>query len=674
MLKLQNEVTGFHFMLYIPLSVSLLSLGFVLFLIGKLKRTQKGTPEIVEISEAISEGAKAFLKREFKTILIVFIVIAAFLWFLSRSLLGPTIFVIGGSFSYLAGFIGMMVSTNTNGRVAEASKESFPKSFRISFWGGEVMGFLVVGLGLLGVSLVWFFLHQASLLVDFALGASLVALFMRVGGGIYTKSADVGADLVGKIEENIPEDDPRNAAVIADQVGDNVGDIAGMGSDLFESYVSSLAAAMVIGAMRLGMKGVILPLLLASLGILSSFLASFFVRLPKALNEMDFKKQTIRVHKAMSNGILVANLLMIAFSFVLIYKFLNSLDIFWALLSGLGAGFLIGKVSEYFTSEKEKPVLNIAQASEDGASGVIMEGLEVGMRSTFWPILGVAVAIVLAYAFAGLYGIAIASVGILGVLGINLSTDCYGPIADNAAGIAEMTGSVDQARQRTEALDAVGNSTAAVGKGFAIGAAALAALSWLATYFQTVELGNISFLNSRLIAGLFIGSSIAFLFSALAMRAVSRGAAEIVKEVRRQFREIPGLMAGKARADYSRCVDLTTRRALKEMILPGVLVVLTPILTGVFLGKEAVGGLLAGALVTAFPLALFMANAGGAWDNAKKYIEAGNFGGKGSPAHKAAVVGDTIGDPFKDTAGPSLNILIKLMGVTSLVLIPLLLM
>jgi len=496
---------------------------------------------------------------------------------------------------------------------------------------------------------------------------------MRVGGGIYTKSADVGADLVGKIEENIPEDDPRNAAVIADQVGDNVGDIAGMGSDLFESYVSSLAAAMVIGGISLGLKGVLLPLLLASLGILSSLVASFFIRLPKKTEKLSFQAQTTKVHKAMSNGILVANILMVFSSFFLIYKFIGSLNIFWALLSGLGAGFLIGKVSEYYTSEKEKPVLGIAKASQNGASGVIMEGLQVGMKSTFLPILGVAVAIVLAYMFAGLYGIAIASVGILGVLGINLSTDCYGPIADNAAGIAEMTGAVHESRQRTEALDAVGNSTAAVGKGFAIGAAALAALSWLATYFQSAKINNVSFLNSRLIAGLFIGSGIAFLFSSMAMKAVSKGAAEIVKEVRRQFREIPGLLEGKARADYSRCVDLTTKRALSAMLVPGVLVILAPILTGIFLGKEAGGGLLAGCLVTAFPLALFMANAGGAWDNAKKYIEAGNFGGKGSPSHKAAIVGDTIGDPFKDTAGPALNILIKLMGVISLVVIPLLL-
>ncbi len=663
-------------MIFVSLFVSLVAvfaLLFAFFLITKLRKVSPGSEKIVEISIAIHKGAKAFLEREFKVMAIIFIIVAALLWILARSFLPPLVFLTGASFSALAGFIGMMVASRANGRVTQAARDNFAHSFKIAFWGGEVMGFLVVGLGLLGITLVWLIFRDPHLLIDFALGASLIALFMRVGGGIYTKSADVGADLVGKLEKGIPEDDPRNPAVIADQVGDNVGDIAGMGSDLFESYVSSLAAAMVIGAFTLKTKGLVLPLLLAAIGILSSIFASFFVRVSKKTGEAGFKEQVKKIHQVMGRGAIAANIFMVVGSGFLVWAIFGRLNIFYALLAGLGTGFLIAKVSEYYTSTGRKPVLEIAKSAQNGSSSVIMEGLVSGMKSSFWPLLGVGVATVLAYYFAGLYGIAIASVGILGVLGINLSTDCYGPIADNAAGIAEMSGLTGEVRNRTEALDAVGNSTAAIGKGFAIGAAGLAALAWLATYFQSVNLTTIQFLNPRLIAGLFIGSGVAFLFSGLAIKAVSKGAAEIVREVRRQFKEIPGLMEGTAKADYARCIDLTTKQALKAMILPGVLVIATPVLVGLFLGAGAVGGLLAGCLITAFPLALFMANSGGAWDNAKKYVEAGNFGGKGSPAHKAAIVGDTIGDPFKDTAGPALNILIKLMGVTSLVLIPLIL-
>jgi K(+)-stimulated pyrophosphate-energized sodium pump len=459
--------------------------------------------------------------------------------------------------------------------------------------------------------------------------------------------------------------------VIADQVGDNVGDIAGMGSDLFESYVSAIIATMILGAVVFGAPGLILPLLLAATGILSSIIGSFFVKISQKSQDEEFTKQTQNVRKAMERGIIVANLLMVIASYFIVSKYFEDLKPFFALLVGLAVGFLIGKVTEYYTSETKKPVQEIAKASQTGASTVIIEGLAVGMKSAVIPILAVAIGTILAYYFGGLYGIAIASVGILAVLGINLAMDCYGPIADNAAGISEMAGLEEGVRQKTEALDAVGNSTAATGKGFAIGSAALAALAWLATFFEVAKLQEVSFLDPKIIAGLFIGAILPCLFCALTLKAVGRGALEVVNEVRRQFKEIPGLMEEKAKPDYARCIDLTTKKALKEMIIPGLLVVLVPVLTGLILGAEAVGGVLAGALIVGFFIALMMANAGGAWDNAKKYIEAGNLGGKGSDAHKAAVIGYTVGDPFKDTSGPSLNILIKLVGKIALIFLPL---
>ena len=661
----------FYLPIIVPIIVSVFSLVFAYFLIRQIRKAQEGTSKLVEIGSAIQEGAKAFLKREFKVMAVIFVLISIALCLISRNFLEGLTFLIGAGVSSIAGYIGMMISTKANVKTAQAARTDFPKSFKMAFLGGEVMGFLVVGLGLLGVAVVWLLFNDTQLLISYAFGSSLVALFLRVGGGIFTKSADVGADLVGKVEKDIPEDDPRNPAVIADLVGDNVGDIAGMGSDLFESYVSAIIAAMVIGVISLGTQGLFLPLVLASAGILSSILGSFFVKLSNKLGKAEFSQQTTEVRKAMEKGVVVANVLMVVSSFFIIWKMFSSLSLFYALLVGLLVGFFIGKITEYYTSERKKPVQSIAKAAQSGASPVIIEGLALGIQSAILPAVAIAAATVLAYYFGGLYGIAIASVGILGVLGINLSSDCYGPIADNAAGISEMAGLPPEVRQKTEALDAVGNSTAAIGKGFAIGSAALASLAWLAVFFQAAQLEVINIIDPRVIAGLFIGAALSFLFCSLTMKAVGRGALEIVKEVRRQFKEIKGLAEGTAKPDYSRCVDLTTKRALKEIIVPSLLVILVPLAVGFSLGLEALGGLLAGSLITGFLLALTMANSGGAWDNAKKYIEAGNLGGKGSEAHKAAVIGDTIGDPFKDTSGPSLNILLKLVGKVALIFLPL---
>jgi len=651
-------------------SFALLDIIFVLYLIRKIKKISPGEKQIKEIAQAIQVGARAFLKREFKSMFLIVILVAFLLGLIQKTWQASLIFLFGAITSSFAGYIGMTISTLANQRCANKAQKSFSESFKVAIWGGEVMGFLVVGLGLLGVIIVWWLFKTPTLLINYAFGASFVALFMRVGGGIYTKSADVGADIVGKTELNIPEDDPRNPATIADNVGDNVGDIAGMGADLFESYVSTIIAAMIIGIISFGLKGLIFPLLIAASGILASLAGSFLMKVSSRLEQKEFTKQTEEVRKAMERGILGANLLMVLFSFLIVSLYFQDISLFWPILAGLLCGILIGKTTEYYTSEKKKPTLEIAKAAKIGPSNVIMEGLIVGMKSTVLPVVAVGITIVLAYYFGGLYGIALAYVGLLGVLGINLSTDCYGPIADNAAGISEMANLPHEARQRTEALDAVGNSTAATGKGFAIGAAALAALSWLATYSQQSNLKEINLLEPKLLAGFFVGAMLPFLFSALAMKGVSQGALEVVEEVRRQFKE-KKLMEGQEKPDYKRAIDLVTKRALREMSFPAILVVVVPILIGVILGKMSVAGTMIGALGSGFLLALLMANSGAAWDNAKKYIEAGKFGGKGSEAHKAAVVGDTVGDPFKDTAGPSLNILIKLIGVVSLLALPL---
>ncbi len=657
------------FLAWFSLITALLSIVFTLFLAKKIQKMPAGSKKIKEVSGAIRTGAKAFLKRELRAMILIFFFVALALGILTRGVTAPLIFLFGAFTSSLVGYAGMMASTLANGRTANRARHNFPESFKIAISGGQVMGFLVVGFGLLGIIIIWLIFRDLSLLINYAFGASLVALFMRVGGGIFTKSADVGADLVGKIEAGIPEDDPRNPAVIADNVGDNVGDIAGMGSDLFESYVSTIIAAMVIGMVVHGTLGLIVPLVLAAIGILSSLLGSFLMKIPKNLEAKKFNEQTGAIIRGMNRGILGANLLMIFGSFLIFYFF--EIKLFLPFFFGLITGFLIGKTTEYYTTEKRKPTLEIAQAAKIGPSGVVIEGLIVGMKSTVLPVLAVGITIVLSYYFGGLYGVALASVGILGVLGINLSADCYGPIVDNAAGIAEMAHLEPRVRQRTEALDAVGNTTAAIGKGFAISSAALAALAWLITFSQKAEISIINLLEPSILAGLLIGAMLPFLFSALAMKGVSQGAWVVVEEVRRQFREKKGIMAGTEKPDYGAVVDLATKKSLKVMLYPGILAIIAPVLLGLLIGKTAVAGLIIGALSSGFLLALFMANSGAAWDNAKKYIEAGNLGGKGSFAHKAAVIGDTLGDPFKDTAGPSLNILIKLISIVSLLALPL---
>jgi len=652
------------------LAAGLLALGFMGYLSASILREGAGNEKMKEIYLAIRQGAMAFLRREFTTLAVftavVFIVLAIFI---EPKPLVAVAYLAGTATSALAGWLGMNIATLANTRTANAAINSWAKALKIAFSSGAVMGFSVVGLGLLGLSIVAFIWNDTHVWLGFAFGASSVALFLRAGGGIFTKSADVGADLVGKVEQGIPEDDPRNPAVIADNVGDNVGDVAGMGSDLYESYVSAIAASMVLGVIALGtVKGMFLPLLLAAIGIAVSIIGALSVR-PRDI-EANFEKQVARAHATMNTGVYVSNILMIIASFFIIRSYVGDLGLFWALISGLLCGFLIGLATEYFTSAERGPAKKIAKAAESGAAVTIIEGLATGMMSTVIPIILVVVATVLAYIFGGLLGIAIAAMGMLINLGMLLAMDCYGPIADNSAGIAEMAGLGPEVRQRCEALDAVGNTTAALGKGFAIASAALASLAWLATYFEVANISVASLTNVDVIAGVMIGGMLTFIFSALAMRGVGDGAFAIVNEVRRQFREIKGLMTGEAKPDYVSCVDIATKRALKSMLLPGILVLLVPLALGFTLGPESVAGLLIGALLTGFLMAVMMANAGGAWDNAKKYIEAGNLGGKGSDAHKAAVIGDTVGDPFKDTAGPSLNILIKLVGKVAVIFGP----
>lgn len=683
--------------MYIALLAGVFAILYAIYLIRSILKVDEGTERMHEIAVAIQEGADAFLRREFKTLAIVVILIAVILTIISIVSDGEKLealtFIIGAIVSAVAAYIGMWVATRTNVRVSNMARTSFPKTFKLAFSGGAVMGMLVVGLGLLGVTVIYLLSGKPELLIGYAFGSSLSALFLRVGGGIYTKSADVGADLVGKVEKGIPEDDPRNPAVIADNVGDCVGDTAGMGSDLFESYVSAIAATMVLGFSLHEIGGysvgfITLPIILAATGIIMSIIGTLFVRIPKDATE-SFDEQIRTATSAMNRGAIISNVLMIVASYFIITLVIpdtgleiTGLKIFYALVIGLIAGFIIGESTDYFTSPRFSPTLNVAKSTETGPSVTILEGFSTGLLSVVPPAVVVAAATVLAFNFAGLYGIAIASVGILGVLGINLSTDCYGPIVDNAAGIAEMCNLEKEVRTRTEALDAVGNTTAAMGKGFAIGSAALASLAWLATFYHRVEFHYIekgiepltlSIMDADLMAGLMLGAMLAFIFCSLTIKAVSRGGFEMVKEVRRQFSEIKGLMEGTAKPDYKKCVDITTARALREMVLPGLLVIFVPIGVGIW-SIEALAGLLAGALITGFLLAIMMSNTGAAWDNAKKYIEAGNLGGKGSDAHKAAVVGDTVGDPFKDTSGPSLNILIKLVGKVGLIFIPLFLL
>ena len=686
--------------LYLVIAIfvgSILALAFALIMAKRVMSFDEGTDRMKKISASIRSGANAYLKRQYTIVLIFFVVMFVILGAMAIfGLLTPYVpfaFITGGFFSGLSGFVGMKIATAANARTANACRTGLNKGLRVAFSAGSVMGFTVVGLGLLDIS-IWFTLLKfvfkldaagiTSAMLTFGMGASSMALFARVGGGIFTKAADVGADLVGKVEAGIPEDDPRNPAVIADNVGDNVGDVAGMGADLYESYVGSVISCAALGVAAFSgngdmqFKAMAIPMIMAALGILCSIIGTFFVRTGE-------KTEQKLLLKALSRGTNLAAILIAVAAFPLIYFILGAENwkMYFAVLAGLIAGVLIGKSTEYFTSDTYKPTKNLAAKSETGSATIIIGGLGLGMLSTALPIVIVGIAVLAAFFVSGgtlqapqmgLYGIALAAVGMLSTLGITLATDAYGPVADNAGGIAEMSGLDPEVRERTDALDSLGNTTAATGKGFAIGSAALTALALIASYIDKVQTmspdinyDSFSVMNPLVLIGLFIGACLPFVFAALTMDAVGRAAQSVVIEVRRQFKKITGLMEGKADPDYAKCVDMCSRSSLKEMILPTVIAIVVPVVVGLVLGFYGVVGMLAGATASGFLMAIFMSNSGGAWDNAKKYIEAGNHGGKGSDQHKAAVVGDTVGDPFKDTSGPSINILIKLLSMVSIV-------
>ncbi|MBQ7558909.1 MAG: sodium-translocating pyrophosphatase [Synergistaceae bacterium] len=692
------------FLVFITLVFGVLAGLYAWTVYKKLEENQIGHPRVAELSSIIHGGAMAFLKKEY-TWLAPFVGVVALLLVALLGLGAAFAFILGALCSATAGYIGMYVATNSNGRTTYAALEGMEKddgsaagnALEVAFSGGSIVGMVVVGLGLIGLSVAYLFLNDVTALTAFGMGASSIALFARVGGGIYTKAADVGADLVGKVEAGIPEDDPRNPAVIADNVGDNVGDIAGMGADLFESYVNSILAAMAIGAVytftpgvadsQLGLWGIGFPMFLAAWGVFASVIGCMMIsqKAPFADKVRAYAAKLpgmVEVIKrieegdaafALRVGTFVAGGLMIAGTFILsiLFFFSNSISVFLSVTSGVLAGIAIGVVTEIYTSGDYKFVQKVAESSNTGTATVILSGLSLGMMSTGIPVILICLSTLISYYLAGMFGVAVAAVGMLSITGISLSVDAYGPIADNAGGIAEMSELPEGVRKITDHLDAIGNTTAAMGKGLAIGSAALTALALFVAYSQAAKIDKIDIMNPYVIIGLLIGGMLPFIFCALSIDAVSKAAGAMIEEVRNQFRTITGIMEGTGKPDYERCVSISTHAALTQMIIPGVMAIVVPVLVGFLLGKEALGGLLGGAIVTGVMMALFMANSGGAWDNAKKYIEEGHFGGKGSPNHAAAVVGDTVGDPFKDTAGPALNILIKLMTVVALVLAPL---
>lgn len=667
---------------YLSAIGGVVALIYAVILAVRINKMDSGTKKMKEIAQSINEGAKAFLFSEYKILVIfvatVFVVISVCGIITKSDVLNyrtALAFLIGAILSTLAGYCGMSVATKANVRTANAAKEKGMNSaLSTAFSGGAVMGMCVSGLGLLGVCLIYALTGDDNILFGFSLGASSIALFARVGGGIYTKAADVGADLVGKVEAGIPEDDPRNPATIADNVGDNVGDVAGMGADLFESYAGSLISAISLGVLAFSgsssWKYAVFPCLLSAIGLISSIIGTLFVRGKEGKNPQ----------KALNTGTYVASALVVISSVLLSYFMLGTFRFAIAIIAGLLVGLIIGTITEMYTSDKFPFVKKIAKQSETGSATTIISGIAVGMQSTLIPIILIGVGIFVAYfvtngtgtdGTSGIYGIALAAVGMLSTTGITVAVDAYGPIADNAGGIAEMSDLPNEVREITDSLDSVGNTTAAIGKGFAIGSAALTALALFFTFAQKVNLATIDIMNYKVVIGLLVGGMLPFLFSSLTMDSVSKAAQSMIEEVRRQFRTIPGILEGKGKPDYKNCVAISTHAALRQMILPGVLAIVSPIIIGVLLGAEALGGMLGGSLTTGVLLAIFMSNSGGAWDNAKKYIEGGHHGGKGSPSHKAAVVGDTVGDPFKDTSGPSINILIKLMTIVSLVFAPL---